>query len=382
MPEFSMWGPAESGFRLAQQDSVAQFVKLAQGRHDMAVAQQQEQKTQEQQKLAAAMGQLKDGPTGSVADRIEDAASQLMKLGQPAAAAGLATKSAEIRVKDAQAGAADALATERGVKVQTELIDRASGLYANARDQTSWDAANMMFGQMFPGTENPFAGLPYNPKYVEMARGTLLKEKDRLAAIEDSKKTAIQDRLAKAREKYLGFREGILERQVADRERRTDLLEKNGGSTGRNQAVGSPTKKEVVDAGKLLESKLESPLTEADAQVAPLQIASEAKAMLKANKGLDWNTALERATTNAIKAGDFEAVSSLGGFKKETKFKGGGKTPDTALKASASTAFQVGRYYIGAGGQVAKYNGKGFEPVRAPAVGSAAGLEDDNIDEE
>ena len=383
MPEFSMWGPAEDGVRLSRQDSIKEFATIAEAQHVMSQTAMNQQKIAESQQLQAAMSQLttpdgKGGPGagGSFADLIESQALQLSRLGQPGAAAKLGAQAAQIRAHEAQAAASDALAGERQVKAETAMVERAVNIYRNVKDQKSWDQANMMFSQLFPDQNNPLAGVPYSPQNVQLMQDSLLKEKDRRElAIKDRVRQA-QDRNVDSLVQYREFRKTILERNAADRERRTDALEKNGGKTGRSTPVGAPTPNDLAAAGRLLESRLDGPIAdEEERKAASYQIAAEAKAILKSVPGIDMNTAMERAVTSAIKSGDFAATTSWG--RAASKFVGGGKTPETAVKATKNTQFQAGRYYIGPSGKVARFDGKNFEVVEPPRTGSAAGLDED-----
>ncbi len=388
MPAFSMWGPAESGFRLARQDAIKEFAGLAQARHDMAQAQQAEAKVAESRQLQQAMSQLttpdgKGGPGagGSVADVIEHQAVELSRLGQPAAAGKLGADAALIRAREAQAGAAGALEAQRQVEIESAQVERAMNLYRNVTDQRSWDSANMMFGQLFPNQANPLAAMPYSPANVKLMQGALTTEAQRRKAQVDEAELAIKERNQRSLDTARKARTKILARNAEDRARRTEILAKNGGRVGKETPVGFPKKEEIAAAGRMLESKLPAPLDAEELPNAALQVAAEAKAILKAVPGIDANTALERAVASAIKSGDFTTVDVLGGLRQRSKFSGGGKTPETAVKASKDTKFQTGRYYIGANGQIGKFNGRALELYTLPQAGSAGGLDEDELDE-
>lgn len=375
---FAMWGPQQSGPRIVEQDSLAQFAHQAQAAHQVALAQQEALKTKQLRQQMQAMSQLtsddgQNGPGagGTMGDYLMAKAKKAFDLGLPDEGLKLSNAAANIASKEVMDETRKTQALDREAEVRRKAIDDTLKIYQGVNSKEDWARANLLVSQMFPGQHNPLAGLPYDPAYVSLAKTSLLSQKDKLEIGIRQAREASLERKDRAQEGFLGFREKIMNAQEKDRERRTDIYEKNGGSKGQGTPVGFPTKQESAAAEGILKKQVPG-LPDDELQAAGIQIASEAKAMVKANKGLDWNTALERATAKSVKENDFTTISKSGMFGSTSKphFEGGGKTPDTALPATKDTQFKKGRFYQTPKG-VLQWTGTGF--VQAAGGAPSAG---------
>lgn len=387
MPDFDMWSPKESGTRLAEQDTLQRFAIQAQAQHQQALAQEAQQRAQQSAKLQQAMSQLTTpdgqggpGAGGSIADMIDAQAVQLSKLGFPSQAAALGTKSAQIRLHEARQERQEAATEKLGYEVKAKTLDRISQIYGQAKNEKDWAAANLMIAQQFPDFDNPLARVPYSPEAASGAAAQALSIKDKLGLKIKQQEANSQDSLRRSREEYLQTRADLMERQVEDRERRTDILEKTGGKTGAGKPVGSPSTGDVKAATNMVRSAFPN-LDGKEAGNAAFQIAAEAKKLAKDNPGLSMAAAMQRAFASSQQDGDFQTADKYLGLGKTTKFNPVGKTPETAVAAEKGMKLQPGRYYKNAAGIVAKYNGKGFETVPASGGSPTAGAGDDVNDE-
>jgi len=101
-------------------------------------------------------------------------------------------------------------------------------------------------------------------------------------------------------------------------------------------------------------------------------IASEAKALVEANRGMDPQTARALAVQKALKRGDLEVFTDEGvagtGFRQKQRLRSnlGGDTPETALSADATTKFREDKHYITPKGTMQFRKGKLY-PVATPS---------------
>jgi len=88
MADFSMWGPEQSGFRLAEQDSIANYARLAQANHQNALAQQEAQVARQKQAEMDAFSKLTtpDGKGGPGAEALLPTSSMTRRGNSPASA--------------------------------------------------------------------------------------------------------------------------------------------------------------------------------------------------------------------------------------------------------------------------------------------------------
>lgn len=356
MADFSMFNPKESGARLAEQDSVSNFLKIARGQHEAALADQAQQKAAAARAQEAAFSKLTTpdgtagpGAGGSIADIADWQANQLIKLGQPQAALTLGKKAAEIRLDEARVGQVKGLQANQELASQVKTAESIAQLYSGVKDEKSWAAAGLMASQMFPGDKNlqGIVNMPYNPAYVERLTGLALKEKDRLHAEQEKIRTGIQQSNASSLNAVRNARLSLIDSQKQYLNARTENAIKNGGATGRNLAVGTPLPREQRDARDMVASQYPG-LPDAELDLAGLQVASEAKALVKAAPGLDWNTALQRASAAA--ASDMATVRKIWGDDGHS-FRNGA-TPAVAKPAVSGMKIVPGKYYT-ANGKIA-----------------------------
>jgi hypothetical protein len=110
--------------------------------------------------------------------------------------------------------------------------------------------------------------------------------------------------------------------------------------------------------------------TDLDFNAAVEYVGSQALTMVRGNKAIDWNTAVNRATLQAEQAGMFgkdegsnPLLRAMGvGSPEKKTFSAAGKTPDTPLPLPKKQQLVKGQFYITAKG-IAQWNGSSFESV-------------------
>ncbi len=139
------------------------------------------------------------------------------------------------------------------------------------------------------------------------------------------------------------------------------------------KSASAPNQDEVKAASAAIISQVFNgkPPTTVEAKAAltagASSVAARTQALLRENKALDYETALNRAIIESQAAGDWEVdepgkVAAFFGADTDVKF-GKGKTPDTAMPLPENPKKLVrGKFYITARGK-AKWNGKGFELI-------------------
>lgn len=307
MDAFASLGPEQSGSRLAEQDSITNFIKLSQGQALQAQAQQEQFKTEQARKLMQAMSQLKTpdgkggpGAGGSLADLPAYQGEQLVKLGFPEAGAKLLHDASRIRSEEALAGERKAHADERALNMRSTMLEYAGRLAGTVKSGQDWAAAGMAFAQAFPGAPNPFRGSG-SPQQLQQIRTFAITEKDRIEAERRAAEDQKEDSLRRARISEISQTTKLRKAQTEQEEERTAILRKEGGSRGPT-AVGSPTREERSAAVRLLESELPGLAEESRSVVADI-VASRAEALVTAHKGLDIDTARRRVLGELLEDG-------------------------------------------------------------------------------
>ena len=365
MADFSMWGPEQSGFRLAEQDSIANYARLAQANHQNALAQQEAQVARQKQaemdafsKLTTPDGKGGPGVGGSVADIFYDQARQLSRLGQPMAASQMAVRASQVLQHEGQAREQQALAAENEIDAKVKMATVLSELHGRATNGRQWASANMMFSSMFPGKDNPLANVPFSPEAAQQAGNFGIKQAELLHSQQEAIRTGIlaADQKSKAVTRVARteiYRDKVDSQETVD-EARVKALGRNtgAGGGGKAKAVGSPTRPEVEQTAGLLRELFKTvELPKEGLGVIATSIASEAKALVEANRGMDPQTARALAVQKALKRGDLEVFTDEGvagtGFRQKQRLRSnlGGDTPETALSADATTKFREGKYY-------------------------------------
>ena len=227
--------------------------------------------------------------------------------------------------------------------------------------------------------EDQFAaleGMEFDPDVVKYFNDQAMTAKERadldLRAMGEARQQRSAVELAEYRSALLDINTANLE----ERRRETDLKQKEGGAkadTGPTEAQVKSAKAAVANVifqGKVPPKESQEYVAfEAGAQ----SIAARAQAMVRENKGLTWNEAVQRATTESQAAGDWSTLKVLMDHKflgvryrqtteeRGRQFKDRGSNPLDAVPMPASkNQLKTGAYYITSRG-IAKWNGSAFE---------------------
>lgn len=368
MPDFSMYGPAASGSRLAEQDTINNFVKMANGRHNMALAGQEEEATaqaaQQRQFLAGLKtpdGMGGPGAGGALSDLPSFVAMQAFANGMPALGTKFAGEAVKMKAMEMTALERQAQETDRTAQTAIRQQQFLGQLFGAVKNEDDWNAANMTAAQM--GLKTPTAGLPYDPAYAARMRDMSLKEADRQRIAIDAARVASQNALDRARESDLVVRQGLAAARVAEQNRHNEVTEKAGGRVAAGKPVGYPSEKSITDAERLILGSLPEGTTLDGSRDMAVQVAAEARALTQQIPGLDPAAAMQRALSAAKLRGDIQVGKPPGLFSKaKATFVGAGRMPETAIQATRDTKFIEDRYYITPKGMM-QFKGGGFHPV-------------------
>ena len=227
--------------------------------------------------------------------------------------------------------------------------------------------------------EDQFAaleGMEYDADVVKYFNDQAMTAKERadldLRAMGEQRQQRAAIELAEYRNSLLDINNANLD----ERRRENDLKRKEGGAkadTGPTEAQVKSAKAAVANVifqGKVPPKESQEYVAfEAGAQ----SIAARAQAMVRENKGLTWNEAVQRATTESQAAGDWSTLKVLMDHKflgmryrqtteeRGRQFKDRGSNPLDAIPMPASkNQLKTGAYYITSRG-IAKWNGSAFE---------------------
>ena len=373
MADFAMWGPEQSGFRLAEQDSIANFVKLSQGMHLQAQAAKDQQEVRHKAKIDAVMGSLSTpqggGPAngGPLSDVPRSWGLQLGKAGFPIEGTAMLNHAAQMSERESQARLHDVQGKEAELKTKVELAHFVQGTIGSAVNQATYDQGLMALTER--GVDVSELPKVYSKESVDMAARMSMQTKDRLHA----QMEAIRAAAFAAEQKNKGVNRDARTEIYADRiesenEFRVGRLkvlgtDRKAGGGGKDKPITAPSNNEITQAGTAIKSILgpdvEIPSTDLFA------MATEAAAMVKAelatNPGLkDVAAARVRAVTKLVKEQDLKATYSTFSSKATMHFSSGGRTPETALPApSDPKELRTNHWYIN-NGKLGHWNGRGF----------------------
>ena len=330
----------------------------------------------------AAMEQLALNPQGasrvSIADQLDIIAKNAAGAGLITKAQELAKSSALIRSREAVQGKAVADQNLARLKMVRERAELQSQLLGGVTDEESWQNANALY-EFQTGQKSPYAQVPYSPELVERLNAAAMTAKERAELAEREQVRKNTEAYRKSRLRQIDTQNDLRKKQQELAKEREKRLAKAGGG----KAVVSPGKSELDQAARLVKKDY-SGLPAADLNDAAFTIASEARALRKANPALDANTALQQAFNNAVQAGDFQVVQKgIAGYGRKETFSGRGKSPVAPAPIPPKKEdLKSGRFYVNPQGQVAKWTGKGFVVERALSENNSRLDEDLDEDED
>lgn len=318
----------------------------------------------EQQGTSNILQQLAtQNPNADPTDILHQASMQAFKAGYGESGEALATKASALTEQGAATALKQGAAAEQHYKTAQAELALAGQLLGNVTDQASWDASNRMWEQM-TGRPSPYAKQPYSPELVAQLRNQSLTIKDQLTQHmqqwREQQAAAAKQALDKYRERELAVRE------QTNRIRAADLAARQKAG-GKNADVGSPSKDEQNAAQDAL-TRAYPNLSPDQANDIAYRAASIARAIRKANPGLDASMALQQAILqlkpNLDQNSKTEGILSraVDMFKGERKPDTSqlGTTPQQPYTQVPKPGERAPGYYQTPDGHVRQWNGKGW----------------------
>lgn len=407
MAEFDAWGPAASGSRLWEMDQLAFGLKKAQIEDTQAQAGERKAKTTKenleienlrrfQSLMEQRMGGGAAGPGGQQgaapgqpadqAQQIENSfwdlaglSAQAGLMGQAGKLAGTASLISMRRVQQETSRRTGALRQLQTIAADADVRSRTIG---TATNQEEWDQQQQAY-EMQTGKRSPFRDVQFSPEAVDQVNQSAMTAKQRA---DEAEKAALRANL----KNYRNSRLSQFDTENEIRQRRLDLAaqrEERLARAGGGKAITPPSDRELKAAKVLV--KKEFPGIENQDEAA-YSIASDARAIMRANPALDSAGALARAYQNARDSGDFTTTSSRIPFTQDkTKFGNGKSSASPKQIPLASGKIDTGKltpktWYLSPSGVPGMWNGKAFV-LADPAAHSdpeAAGVEPGDDDDE
>lgn len=355
--------------QMKQQQIQMNDLTIADTQRKQEQAQRDEQLQQTALAMASKISQGKGGvgssnndgaQATSLADTFKITAEKLMTLGAPKLAMDYYKNAATIN-KDEQALAKDradtAKSSAEATLKQADIVGEKLGSAQSAEQWNQGLLEMQQSGAFTPEQIQHFAAIPYHPAAVAHLRDAALTVKDKADL---QIKQADQDfnvSRAQSEDVYRAAQLSI-DRARLEEEKRKNQIDKKTGAT-------APTSEQVKSAkAAIVQTVFQgTPPENTDAlEAGSFDIASRAQDLVRNNKGLSWQTAINRAVAESDQAGDWE-VHKGGWFSDDTTtFSGVGKTPDDAMPLPdkpTPDSLKKGRWYITAKGR-GQWDGENF----------------------
>ena len=311
-------------------------------------------------------------PTDNTADSMQSAfmqtASKLMQLGAPKMAMEYYKSGATIgkdeqtlasaKIKDQQSAAETLLK-------QSDMLGRTLG---SATSQEEWNQAQQQLansGAFTPEQLATFQKIPFHPAAAQHIADSALSVKDRA----QMNLLAGNQQLTQQRDavdaQYKATNLALQRARLEETKRKNSIDEKTG------KAATAPTGPQIKSVKSAIVNQIfdGKPPADDDALEAGAQdIASRAQSLVQGNKGLTWQTAVNRAVTESNSSGDWDVHKGAryNPFDDDSiKFNGMGKTIEDALPLPVTdnkvdpSALKKGRWYITVQGR-GQWDGQNF----------------------
>lgn len=310
--------------------------------------------------------------TPNTADSMQSAflqtANKLMQLGAPkmamqyyksGATIGKDESDLEKNKVDQQKGAAEILLK------QSDILGRTLG---NAHSQEEWDQAQQQLvqsGAFSPEQLATFQKIPYHPAAVQHLADSSISVKDKA----QMDLLASGQQLTKNRDavnaQYKATNLALSRARLEEDKRKNQLAEKTG------KAATAPSGPQIKSVKAAIINQVfdgETPTDDDALEAGAQDIASRAQVLVQGNKGLIWQTAVNRAVAESNNAGDWDIHKSakFNPFDDDSvKFNGMGKTIDDAMVTPTDNGkvnvsdLKKGRWYITPKGR-GQWDGKTF----------------------
>ena len=424
MADFSMFGPAQGGARLFEEDQAANSVRLLnamgtasqiQERDQLNKYRQQEMQqraqTMQQQQiqlqrenaLRARMAQIAQeeeaaNPGSSkpvsgtnavspsqkpmaISERLSDIGMKIF-TDFPAEGISLLEKADQAFQKEQQAGKESADRDKAITEQQLKINGLVAGAYRDVKDQQGKAIADNII-QATTGRPSPYANAPYSPELIDYVNNSAVSAKDK--SLMDYRKREA-DLKASSTASANALRDSARQVNVQRKdwfEARTTAMAKDG------KVVNKPDKDEMEHARKFALDQLgikdEADLDEVSKQSfeqGVLYLASTAKEVRTAKRGVGESQSLSKA----FNPSDWQMLQKkdilAGKLHAQAHFIKGGKTPTEAVPApTEASARDDGRWYSLPNGKIGQWTKAGWvsvqDPIKEPGRPDTAGLNED-----
>lgn len=350
-----------TGYRAAQNEMADTLLKNSQAMDQQAQAAERQvdmqtkmQELENKKKFSFVLDQMgkqrQQKPTDEPMDfptKLEDMADQMFAAGLPNEAVAAAEKASLIRSHLATAAREKAQEREQQFNRNEKIMGDFERGVQDINNEDDWAAFQMRWSAEHPnGPPAPFAGMAYDPKLIQHIRDTSKAGQERLEENRKIELTESENHHRELQDKYEASRERINQR-IQDRLDRKEAAEKKGG--GVVAAPDAALRNEAISM--IAEQYPDIPTHEADKSA--YSIASRVMELVKANRGMGRQAALDQAFAESEKAHDFKTVeegykvfgypipgitkdvvrykpkgTAAGAAKVETESKAAGKTED------------------------------------------------------
>lgn len=319
---------------------------------------QQARQTMSQISLGKGSIPTADG-SNNTADSMQGAfmqtAQKLMQLGAPKMAMEYYKNAATIGKNEQDIATSKVKQQESAAETllkQSDMIGRTLG---SATNQEEWNQGLKQLqesGAFNPEQLQTFQNIPYHPAAVQhMADSAMsVKDKAQMTLLSGNQQLTQQRDAVDAQYKAtsLALNRAKLEETV----RKNNLDEKTG------KAATAPTGPQIKSVQSAIVNQIfdGKPPADTDALEAGAQdIASRAQTLVQGNKGLSWQTAVNRAVAESNNAGDWDIHKGTWYNPHDddsVKFNGMGKTAEDAMALPVTdnkidpSALKKGRWYI------------------------------------
>lgn len=388
------WGPRESGNRLWQLDQLAMGKQRAETeqaqQHARYFGAEADAKQLEVANLKRFQAMMQARAAGQAADQQGDVADKLWNMASMSADAGLTTQAEKLsgaaslvdyrRQATAAQAASEQVRLLQGVRQQAGILSETVG---TATDEDSWRVGNQLYRSRM-GEPSPYEDMPYSPELVQQINDSAMTASQRAHEAEQALQRKALASYRNARLKQIDTQNALRKRRADIEAKREERLAKSGGGG----KIAAPSEKEIKQAKTLISKEF----PEMDGmQDAAYTIASDARALMRANPALDSNTALNQAYQASRAAGDFTSDQGIlgTGFKKRTSFGSGKSSASPKTLPVTNGKIDAGKltpktWYMSPQGVPGMWTGRGFVlavPGQTQQI-KDLGDNDDDLDED
>ena len=312
----------------------------------------------------------------SLAEPMEAVADVYYRGGAISKAMEISKAASEIRKRESDIEADQYNNQQTRLENMIKGADIAARTVGIARNESEWRQGMKELegtGIIEPELMEQLKSMPYDPDVAAYFR-------DRAVQVADQARLDLQRETNDRLERQGAIEAGQMERRIRLQEARDNEVRRHNrviekASGGKAAGIVAPNSDELRSAKAALLSSVYSDFkgkdieSDSDFTAAADYVAAQAQQLVKQNKGMDWNTAVQQAIMRGEQAGAFGATEGDNWFlrkigqgdESEPKFDGKGLSAQTAIPMPNSKAeMKKGRYYITSRGR-ALWNGKDFQ---------------------